>query len=208
MPFTVGLTGGIGCGKSRAADFFGELGAGIVDTDVISHHLTLPGTATIAAIRRAFGDDFFEPDGTLNRSKLRSRVFSDARARSALESILHPEIRRAAETEVGALKTPYGVLVVPLLLETSALRELVDRVLLVDCAEHQQIERTVRRGLAENDVRAIMASQLSRSERLGRSDDIIDNSAGPEELKLSVQTLHERYLEMAYARGATPAVNL
>ncbi len=208
MPFTVGLTGGIGCGKSRAADCFAELGAGIVDTDAISHRLTQPGTATIAAIRRVFGDGCFDSDETLNRGKLRNLVFSDARARSALESILHPEIRRIAAAEVSELKKPYALLVVPLLFETNALRELVDRVLLIDCAEHQQIERAVRRGLAENEVRAIMASQLSRSERLGRSDDVIDNSAGPDELKLSVKTLHMKYLEMAYKRGATPAVNL
>lgn len=208
MPFTVGLTGGIGCGKSRATVYFAELGAGIVDTDLISHRLTQPGTATIAAIRQAFGDDYFESDESLKRGRLRDLVFSDARSRSALESILHPEIRRAAAAEVSALKAPYVLLVVPLLFEVDALRELVDRVLLIDCTEHQQIERAILRGLAEREVRAIMASQLSRSERLGLSDDTIDNSAGPDELKLSVKALHVKYLEMAHSRGATPAVNL
>ncbi len=207
MPFTVGLTGGIGCGKSRAAVHFAELGAGIVDTDVISHGLTQPGTTTTAAIRRAFGDGYSCPDETLNRGKLRELVFSDARARSVLESILHPEIQRIAAAEISELKTPYAMLVVPLLFETNALRELVDRVLLIDCAEHQQIERAVQRGLAEHEVRAIIASQSSRAERLGQSDDIIDNSAGLDELKLEVGMLHLKYLEMADARRK-PVLNL
>ena len=200
MPYCVGLTGGIGCGKSSAARLFAALGADIVDVDDISHALTQPGGAAIAAIRDQFGAEFIAPDGSMDRTRMRERVFRDAAAKTALEAILHPLIGSAARTQVAQSTRPYLMLVVPLLLERDAYRDLVQRVAVVDCSEQQQIDRTMRRSArSEAAVRAIMAAQLPRTQRLAGADDVLHNDGGEEDLKRQVAALHAHYLTQAGA---------
>ena len=206
MSLVVGLTGGIGSGKSAVAAAFAERGADVTDTDVISHHLTARGAAGYDAIVKAFGPRVLDGEGTIDRAALREMVFADEAARRRLESLLHPLIRAAALSEVGGWSSPYGILVVPLLLERGGLTNIVDRVLVVDCMEEQQVERVRRRsGLAESEVRAIMAAQLSRAERLAAADDVIDNSGAPEHITESVAALDRRYRELARSGSHTPA---
>jgi dephospho-CoA kinase len=201
MPFCVGLTGGIGSGKSTAAKLFGNLGAAVVDTDAISHELTQAGGPAIGAIREAFGGGHIAADGSLDRSRMRELVFGNPDARSRLEAILHPMIRERSRADVAAAKQPYVILVVPLLLETGAYRDLIRRVLVVDCSEARQIERATRRSLlSDAEVRAIMASQLPREVRRARADDVIDNDGGMDALRGQVGDLHDKYLLLA--RGA------
>ena len=198
MAFRVGLTGGIGSGKSRAADMFAELGAGVIDTDAISHELTGPGGAAMSAIAAAFGAEYLRDDGSLDRSRMRSLVFSDAQAREKLQAILHPLIRATSRERIGSAEAPYVMLVVPLLLETGSYRDLLDRVLVVDCDEAQQIARTAARSnLAEDEVRRIMAAQISRSERLRAADDVIVNDGDINGLRRQVEALHRQYLASA-----------
>ena len=174
MPFCVGLTGGIGCGKSSVAQVFAELGAGIIDTDVISHQLVAPGTPALTVIRDAFGDDFLQRDGHLNRAKMRSLIFSDSTAKSKLEAILHPLIKQRVIEEMRLCLAPYAIIVVPLLLESGQYQNLIQRTLVVDCSEHQQIARTMARsGLSADEVASIMANQMDRKIRLGFANDVI-----------------------------------
>lgn len=195
----VGLTGGIGSGKSAAAAEFARLGAAVIDTDAIAHELTAAGGAAIEPIRRAFGDAVVTPAGALDRDRMRAIAFSDPQARRRLEAILHPLIRAEAERRIAAeAAAPYVVLVVPLLVETGALRERVSRVLVVDCPETLQIERVrARSGLDEAQVRHIFAAQASRAERLAAADDVIDNSGTLAALRQSVAQLHRYYLRLA-----------
>jgi len=198
MPFVVGLTGGIGSGKSTAAGMFGALGAAVVDTDAISHALTGPGGGAIAAIREAFGVAILRPDGGLDRGRMRDIVFSDQTARRSLEGILHPLIRREAVEQTVSAIAPYVVLVVPLLLEAGSYRALVQRVLVVDCDPEVQTARVMARSaLAREAVIAIMRTQLERMQRLAGADDIIDNSAGASALTSQVAKLHALYLRLA-----------
>lgn len=200
MPFCVGLTGGIGSGKSTAAILFAELGAAVVDTDAISHELTRTGGRAIDAIRDAFGAGYIAADGSLDRSRMRERVFSDPAAKSSLEAILHPLIRERSRADVAAAKHPYVILVVPLLLETGAYRDMTRRVLVVDCSEAKQIERATNRSrLSVAEVQAIMASQLPRAERRARADDVIDNDGSIESLRRQAGELHAKYLTLARA---------
>lgn len=204
MAYTVGLTGGIGCGKTSAAEWFVALGAGVVDTDIIAHRLTQAGQPAAVKIDREFGKGFFDDDGNLDRAKLRDLVFSDSSARARLEAILHPAIRRVAEAEIGASHSPYSLLIVPLLFETRVLRELVNRVLVVDCAEARQIARTMRRShVTEAQVRAIMATQLTRAERLLHADDVLDNDGDREAMKREIAALHMKYVELARLRSGS-----
>lgn len=191
----IGLTGGIGCGKSTVANLFAGLGAGIIDTDAIAHLLTRPGGAAIPVIRAAFGDRYIADDGALNRALMRELVFSDAAARQRLESILHPLIREQAELQLQQRRNdPYIILVVPLLAGSPAFRRLVRRVLVVDCDERIQIERVIgRSSMTEPEVRAIIASQTPREERLRLADDVISNNAGLDSLAGQVAALHRRY---------------
>ncbi|MDP1636069.1 MAG: dephospho-CoA kinase [Gallionellaceae bacterium] len=195
MSLIIGLTGGIGCGKSTVASLFARYGAGIIDTDVISRQLTQRGGAAISAIRDAFGDGYIAEDGAMNRDKMRALVFSDAAARQRLEHILHPMILEQAEQQLRQLQAaPYSILVVPLLSEHSVFRRLVQRVLVVDCDERTQTERVIGRcNLSESEVRAIIASQISRAERLQLADDVIHNDAGLDSLAGQVAALHQRY---------------
>jgi dephospho-CoA kinase len=200
MTFCVGLTGGIGCGKSRAAEFFAELGATIVDTDVISRELTGAGGEAVPAIREAFGSRYVQADGSMDRAAMRSLVFSDAGAKARLEGILHPLIRARSRSLVEQATSAYAILVVPLLLETGAYRDVVDRIVVVDCDESRQIERVkARSGLSEDEIRAIMSSQIDRKRRLERADDVLRNDADINALRSEVERLHDRYLAMARA---------
>ena len=200
MLFCVGLTGGIGSGKSRAAALFAESGAAVVDTDAIAHELTGADGAAMPAIRAAFGIAVIAADGSLNRAAMRARVFSDPGERQRLEHVLHPLIRERARERVLQSAAPYVLLVVPLLLETGAYRDLVDRVLVVDCPESRQIARTLARsGLAEDAVRAIMAAQLPRAERLAHADDVIRNDGDMAHLQAQVLNLHRQYLQLGSA---------
>ncbi|HWN30382.1 MAG TPA: dephospho-CoA kinase [Burkholderiales bacterium] len=198
MSFTVGLTGGIGCGKSSAARMFAERGIQVVDTDAIAHQLTAPGGPALAAIRRQFGPDIFASDGSLDRMQLRKRVFSDAQAKKNLEALLHPLIRAKALQQLARCGSPYAVLVVPLLFETGELRDRVQQVLVVDCDERQQIIRAMSRSrLSEAEVRTVMAAQLSRAARLKLADDVLSNDASFAHLQQQVEALHRKYLKLA-----------
>jgi dephospho-CoA kinase len=198
MALVVGLTGGIGSGKSAVADAFAALGIDVTDTDRIAHSLTVPRSAGLADIVAAFGPAVLRADGTLDRGRLRERVFADAAARQRLEAILHPLIRSEAARQVARWRSPYGLLVVPLLFERGGHRDLVRRTLVVDCPEEIQVARvTARSGLAAADVRAIMAAQLPRAERLARADDVLDNSGGIEAIAPQVAELDRRYGRLA-----------
>ncbi|BBP03249.1 dephospho-CoA kinase [Sulfuriferula plumbiphila] len=198
MGLCVGLTGGIGSGKTSVSRLFAELGAGVVDTDEISHELTAPDGAAMAAIRLAFGDQFVTADGALNRAAMRALIFADSTAKAQLEAILHPMIQARALMAIAQSSAPYTVLVVPLLLETGNYQGRAKRVLVVDCDERLQIARTMQRAaLTEEQVRAIMASQLPRKVRLAGADDIIVNNGGLDDLCQQVQTLHQAYLALA-----------
>jgi len=203
MIFVVGLTGGIGSGKSAAADCFVTLGVPVVDTDAIAHELTAPGGAAIEPIRQAFGDGALTAAGALDRAAMRRRVFADPAERTRLEAILHPMIRAESEARLRRSAADYAVLVVPLLAESKSYRERVDRVAVVDCPEEVQLARVMgRSGLSRAEVAAIMAAQASRAARLAIADDVIANDAGLAELRARVTELHGRYLDMARARGA------
>ncbi len=200
MSFVVGLTGGIGSGKSAAADEFAALGASIVDTDVIARELTNPGGAALAHIEKLFGTDFLAPGGALDRKRMRDRVFADPAAKQALENLLHPMIREESARRIATASGPYVVHVVPLLIESPDYRSRVDRVLVVDAPEDAQLARVhARSGLSADEVRAIMRSQVSRAERLAAADDVIDNSGAREALRKQVGALHQKYLQFARA---------
>jgi dephospho-CoA kinase len=204
QPFVVAVTGGIGSGKTTVAKLFETLGAGIVDTDEVAHDLTRPGAPAITRIRERFGDEFLTAEGALDRARMRALVFRDSVARRDLETILHPLIRAEAEQRVRASRASYVLLIVPLLVESEGYRERAQRILVVDCDEAVQIERTTARsGLTEEQVRAIMASQATREQRLQAADDVVSNNAGLAELAEQVKQLHTRYLALARAaRGA------
>jgi dephospho-CoA kinase len=198
--YTVGLTGGIGSGKSAVADLFARLGVHVVDTDEIARELTRPGGEAIAAIRSAFGPESIAADGSLDRDRMRRLAFGDARERARLEAILHPMIRAESARRLELARGPYAILVIPLLVEGGVDRLRTARVLVVDCSEAQQVERVVRRsGLAEAEVRAIIASQATREQRIAAADDVIDNSGAPGALERQVSRLNEKYLTLAHA---------
>ena len=197
-PYTVGLTGGIGSGKSAVAGLFAGHGVAVIDTDEIAHELTRPGGEAIEAIRAAFGSRLIGADGALDRGAMRKLVFGDAAARKKLQGILHPLIRKESASRCARAQSPYAILVVPLLVEGGVDRSRYARVLVVDCTEAQQIGRAMRRsGLSETEVRAILAAQATREQRLARADDVIDNSGTPEALERQVSHLNEKYLTLA-----------
>jgi dephospho-CoA kinase len=197
-PFVVGLTGGIGSGKSAVADRFAGLGAALVDTDAIAHELTGPGGAAMPAIAAAFGDCVVQANGALDRTAMRALAFSDGSARARLEAILHPMIRAESDARVRRAEAPYVILAVPLLVESGSFRERCDRVLVVDCPEAMQVERVrARNGLSEQQVRAIMAAQASRAERLAVANDVVDNSGSLDALEARVAELDRQYRALA-----------
>jgi dephospho-CoA kinase len=207
MPLRVGLTGGIASGKSTVADMFAELGAVVIDTDVIAREVVAPGQPALEEIASEFGASLIDTNGVLDRAALRQLIFADAEARTRLEAILHPRIgvetrrqARAAETSDRLSNDPicgYQIIVIPLLVE-SALRGFVDRVLVVDCDEETQIQRlTARDGESEDQARRILAAQASRTERLAIADDIISNNGTVADMRQQVVALHEIYESLA-----------
>jgi dephospho-CoA kinase len=196
--FAVGLTGGIGCGKSTVADLFAARGAALVDTDVIAHQLTVPGGAAMPALLREFGPAFATPDGAMDRTRMRDLVFTDPGARARLEAILHPMIRSATASAAQAATGAYVIFVVPLLIESGNWRARVQRVLAIDCQESTQIARVMtRNGLPESQVKSIMAAQVSRQQRIAAADDVIDNDGDLAALIPQVARLHDFYLAQA-----------
>lgn len=177
--FIVGLTGGIGSGKSTVADLFVAHGASLVDTDAIAHQLTAAGGLAMPAIVGAFGSDVADVNGALDRAAMRRLVFADAGARERLEAILHPMIRQVSAERCALAITPYVILAVPLLVESGDFRQRCDKIVVVDCTESVQISRVMARSaLSEKEVRAILAAQANRERRLAAADDVIDNSGG------------------------------
>jgi dephospho-CoA kinase len=198
MTFVVGLTGGIGSGKSTVADLFVQHGAGLVDTDVIAHELTGPQGRAMESIGEAFGAAFLSAGGGLNRDAMRQLIFSDPSAKVRLEAILHPLIRAESAARCVALDAPYVLLAIPLFVESGSFRETVDRVLVVDCDEAMQVSRVLARSkLALEQLNAIMAAQASRAERRAVADDLVLNNDAPEALIPQVEMLHRRYLGLA-----------
>jgi dephospho-CoA kinase len=201
--FRVGLTGGIGSGKSLVADLLAGHGAAIIDTDAIAHRLTAPGGSAIAAIRERFGAQYVDASGALDRARMRARVFADDSARRELEAILHPLIRALADAQAAADRAaPYLVLAVPLLVESGDWSTRVDRVLLVDCPAHAQVRRVVQtRGLAREEVESIIARQASRAQRLAAADDVIVNAGARTQIAPRVARLHAHYCALAAAHA-------
>jgi dephospho-CoA kinase len=203
--YVVGLTGGIGSGKSEVAKLFAARGATVVDADEVAHELTGPDGAAMDLIRGAFGPSVVDPKGALDRAGMRRLAFSDPAARGKLESILHPLIRERSDTLVALATGPYVMLVVPLLVEAGVDRRRYQRVLVVDTPEAEQVSRVVSRsGLAPAEVRAIMAAQAGRAERLSQADDILDNSGPMQRLEAQVDRLHQWYMARAEQFSAAP----
>jgi dephospho-CoA kinase len=203
MPFCIGLTGGIGSGKSTVADMFRKRGAGVIDTDVIAHALTQAGADGYHAICATFGTSYLRPDGSLDRAKLRALVFSDPAAKARLEAILHPMIRAQVERAIIDAVEAYLILVVPLLFETGSYDALIQRTLVVDCSEGEQIARTTARsGLDAAEVRAIMGAQVDRGIRLAKADDVIHNSGSLGDLERQVEQLDQCYRMLAAGRSS------
>lgn len=198
MRLCIGLTGGIGSGKSTVAEAFRRLGADVIDTDAIAHALTQTGAAGYQAILAAFGAEYAQTDGKLDRAKLRALVFRDATARAKLEAILHPMIRAQVDNALAAATGPYVILVVPLLIETGAYKDVIRRMLVVDCDEEDQVRRTMERsGLSADEVRAIMAAQATRGQRLAVADDVLTNSSDMADLERQIVRLDTRYRQLA-----------
>ncbi|WP_323964262.1 dephospho-CoA kinase [Aeromonas hydrophila] len=196
--YVVAITGGIGSGKTTVANQFAELGIDVVDADVIAREVVEPGTPALAAIAAHFGSAVITPDGQLDRRRLRERVFTDPQAKGWLNALLHPLIRTEMQHQCAAARSPYCLLVVPLLVE-NRLTALANRVLVIDVDEATQIERTCRRdGVSREQAQAILAAQASRADRLAAADDVLDNQNGtPEAIKSRILALHETYLVFA-----------
>lgn len=196
----IALTGGIGSGKSTVAALLEEYGAKVIDTDEIARSLTSPGQPGSLEISRQFGAGFLGADGALDRTRMRTLIFSDSSAKCRLESILHPMIRAEVSARIAATQNgiaPYVVLAVPLLIETGAYRDIAQRVLVVDCDEELQVERVMKRsGLTAMQVKAIIASQASRAQRLSNADDIVSNNGDRAALRRVVAALHEKYADL------------
>lgn len=193
----MGLTGGIGCGKSTVTALFAKLGVQYVDADIVAREVVQPGTACLAAICQHFGSNIVNQAGELDRAALRQRVFSNAADKAWLEQLLHPAIRQQLLAQLAALTSPYALLVAPLLLENK-LQHLVQRVLVIDLAEDLQRQRAMARdNSSEQQINAIMAAQISRTERLQLADDIITNDSSIADLAPQVARLHQHYLQLA-----------
>ena len=197
----IGLTGGIGSGKSTVADYFAQHGIPVIDADQLARELVVPGSPALNEIINLFGPNILLPDGNLDRHQLRRRVFADPAQKRRLEAILHPRVYTELGYRTQALRTPYCIWVVPLLLETGG-TALVDRVLVVDAPESLQRQRVLRReGMDETTLEAILSSQVNRAERLSAADDVVVNNSDLSQLQQQVTALHHRYLALA---GALP----
>lgn len=199
MNYLVGLTGGIGSGKSTVATLFATHGVRIIDTDLISHRLTQAGGDAVPALHDAFGAGYIDTRGALDRNRMRELVFGNPAEKKRLEAILHPLILAQVKQQASLPSdAPYTLVVVPLLFESGRYADWLHRIVAVDCTEAQQVSRAMQRGgLSEPAVRAIMAQQLSRSERLGLADEIICNDGSLEDLKRRVFDMHQRLLALA-----------
>jgi len=197
MTLVVGITGGIGTGKTAVTRRFEQRGITVVDADVVARLIVEPGTAALSAISSHFGAEILQADGSLDRAALRSRVFSDETERRWLEQLTHPLIAREIMDQISASRSPYTILSSPLLLDTSQ-KALVDCVVVVDAPEALQLQRAMQRDSNdEAQVRRIMAAQMGRAERLERADIVIDNSRSLEELDIQVDELHKEFLQRA-----------
>ena len=195
--FVIGITGGIGSGKTAVSDRFAALGIKVVDADIASRVVVEPGRPALERIREHFGDETIQSDGGLDRAALRTKVFEDPAERKWLEALLHPLINAYIRDELASAESPYAALVSPLMFETGQHR-LTHRILVVDVPESVQLERTMARDAnSEAQVRAIMEAQSSRSQRLELADDVIANDQGLDVLDVEVARLHEKYLELA-----------
>jgi dephospho-CoA kinase len=204
--FSIGLTGGIGSGKTTVADMFAARGVPVIDTDLIAHQITAPGGVAMPLIESTFGPEYVAANGSLDRAKMRTRVFSDNAAKAQLESITHPLIRAESERQRNAARGVYHIVVVPLLIEAGERASKVQRILVVDCPVDTQIERVIRRnGFTREQVLAIVARQATREARLDAADDVVlnDSAATLETLQRDVDGLHERYVAMA-SGGSKP----
>ena len=204
MSYVVGLTGGIGSGKSAVADLFAQRGIKAIDADAIAHDLTVAGGAAMPAIRAEFGAAAADASGALDRAAMRTIVFADPSARKRLEAILHPMIRRESERQLLAATTisPYAILMAPLLIESADYRKRVDRIAVVDCAETTQIARVMHRnGIAKSEIERILAAQATRAERLAAADDIIHNDGDFAALPPQIERLHLQYLALSHGVG-------
>ena len=201
MPWLVGLTGGIGSGKSAAAALFAEQGVHVVDADDAARWVVEPGTAGLQGLVTLLGEQLLQADGRLDRAALRQQIFADAHKRQQVEQLLHPLIRRAIDDNLAMARSPYALLVSPLLIERGQYRR-VQRVLVVDVPEALQLQRVLERdGVDEAQVRAILAAQLAREERLRYADDVIRNDGSQPALEQQVATLHQQYVQQL--RGET-----
>jgi dephospho-CoA kinase len=196
----IGLTGGIGSGKTSVSAIFASLGIPVIDADSIVHALILPGTPASRLIMETFGDEIMTNDGGVNRRKLAQQVFNRPSDRRKLEAILHPLVRAEIETRLRTLAAPYCVLEIPLLIEAQQ-QDLVDRILVVEASESARIRRIRHRdGRSESEIIAILASQASDTERRAAADDILHNDGSLDELQRQVQALHQKYLTLAANR--------
>jgi len=192
----IGLTGGIGSGKTEVANRFAKLGIEIIDTDIIAHEIVKPGQETYQKILDHFGTKITNEDKTINRSKLREVVFKDEKERVLLEEITHPIIRKNVQEQIKQVKSPYCIVVIPLLVETGK-KDYIDRVLVIDSPEELQIERGLQRDkTSEADIKAIMVSQVDRETRLAAADDIIVNEGSLENLDKQIAELDSKYNKM------------
>lgn len=195
---TIGVTGGLGVGKTTVSRIFAQLGVPVIDTDEISRELTAVGGAALPALRKSFGGEVFTQDGRLDRPALRGRILADDDARQRLEDILHPLIRAEAARRLADVQAPYVLVVVPLLVETGAYDKLLDRVLVVDCSEATQLQRALARGgWSEAEIRAMLAKQASRLDRLARADDVLDTDCDLSELSARVSAMDEKYRRLS-----------
>ncbi|WP_339675136.1 dephospho-CoA kinase [uncultured Zhongshania sp.] len=193
----VGLTGGIGSGKTAVSDRFAKLGIGIVDADVIAREVVEPGTEALAKITSRFGNDLIQEDGQLNRAALRQTIFADANAKIWLESLLHPLIADETLRQLGGIQSTYGIYVSPLLVESKQ-QSFCQRLVVVDVPQSVQLTRTMTRDSNEQaQVERIIASQATREERLAAATDVIDNTSGFTDLDRQITRLHQQFLELA-----------
>jgi dephospho-CoA kinase len=206
-PLVIGLTGGIGSGKSSVAEIFTTCGAFVIDADAASHAVSQPGQAGARAVANTFGPTFLDPSGAIDRVALRERVFADSSARKQLETLLHPLIREEMNAKLRTAPSDcYVIWMVPLLIESGRAREVCQRVAVVDCPEDVQIKRVhARSQLSEEAVRAIMAAQVGRADRLAAADDVIDNSGIPAQTAPQVLRLHAFYSNLLRAQSAHSA---
>jgi dephospho-CoA kinase len=195
--FKIGLTGGIGCGKTTVAQLFAALNVPVIDADEIAHHLVRPGQPAVEQIKKVFGAEFVTGEGSLDRKKMRDCIFSDNHAKQTLEAILHPMVYSTIQLKLKQLTAPYCIICVPLLFETNMMA-IADRILVVDCPVELQIERVKKReNMAVEKIQAIIDSQIAREIRLLNADDIINNAETDASLDQQVNTLHHLYTSLS-----------